>query len=508
MRLCVALCILLALSAAAMAASAPQSPRVGNVETLAWQGWSSNPSVIWYDDFNGPSSGLSRYLEYDTDGGDFAPVTTEALGGSGQSMRAVFQAGEVGAGGLKLVFGRNPMDYRGVAVRPAEDFRDLYWRVYVKHQDGWTGDPAKMSRATAFAASDWSQAMIAHVWGGSSTPLVIDPARGVNSSSQVVTHGYNDFANLSWLGYQSGTYPLFATAESGRWVSVEAHVKLNTPGQSDGLFTLTIDGKLDASRTGLNWVYAWQAYGLNAVFIENYWNAGSPVAQSRFFDDFVVSTAPIGLARSPLNPRVTKTIFHDPDSGDAQGAWQLQIASDLAGADVVWDSGVISGAGGSVIVSAATGAFSGSLAGHRALVADRLYALRVRQRDASGAWSAWAAWDTALQTGDPVAGDATGDGLVNGADLSVWQQNYDPLGLDAGNLFATGDWNFDGRIDGADLALWQQNYRPSLASSALPGDLAAIPEPGAAALLLGGLLALGARRAKNSARREEAATSS
>ena len=488
MRLGIALCILLALSAAAPAASAPLSPRVGNVETLAGQGWSSNPSVIWYDDFNGPASHLSQqYLEYDSDGGDFVPVTTEALGGAGKSMRAVFQAGEVEAGRLNLVFGRNPMDYRDVAVRPTEDFRDLYWRVYVKHEDGWTGDPAKMSRAISFAASDWSEAMIAHVWSGSATHLLIDPARGVNSSSQVVTHGYNDFANLSWLGNQSGTYPIFATAESGRWVCVEAHAKLNTPGQSDGLFTLTIDGRLDASRTGLNFVYSWQDYGLNAVFLENYWNSGSPVAQSRFFDDFVVSTSPIGLARSPLNPRVTKTVFHDPDAGDAQGAWQLQIASDAAGADVVWDSGVLSGAGDSVVVSAATGAFSGSLAGRRALEPDRLYALRVRQRDASGAWSAWSAWDTALQTGDPVAGDATGDGLVDGADLALWQAHYDPRAIDPGNLFAEGDWNLDGRIDGGDLALWQQNYRPFAAASGGAVPLDAVGEPATIFLFLAAL---------------------
>ena len=56
-------------------------------------------------------------------------------------------------------------------------------------------------------------------------------------------------------------------------------------------------------------------------------------------------------------------------------------------------------------------------------------------------------------------GDANGDGLVNGLDLAIWRQHYDPLGMNS-NAFAKGDWNFDSLIDGADLALWQQNYTP------------------------------------------------
>lgn len=78
-------------------------------------------------------------------------------------------------------------------------------------------------------------------------------------------------------------------------------------------------------------------------------------------------------------------------------------------------------------------------------------------------------------------GDGNADGLVDGADLGIWQQNYDPLGLNV-NTFAMGDWNFDGRVDGADLALWQQNYLPI--SSPLM-----TPEPASLMLLtMGGLV--------------------
>jgi len=73
-------------------------------------------------------------------------------------------------------------------------------------------------------------------------------------------------------------------------------------------------------------------------------------------------------------------------------------------------------------------------------------------------------------------GDATFEGLVDGADLALWQQHYDPLGAND-NTFAMGDFNSDGRIDGADLALWQANYDPvglgdGLSSSDVPGTAA------------------------------------
>jgi hypothetical protein len=385
-------------------AAAPSSPRISNVQLLADQGWAADPHTIWYDSFDTATTTSlnNRYLEYDSNGGDFVPITTQALGGTGQAMRTRFQTGEVVAGDLKAVFGRNPMDYRGKAVFPTKDFTDIYWRVYLKNQLGWTGNPAKLSRAISFAGSNWSEAMIGHVWGGSGNSLEIDPASGVNSASQVVTTKYNDFDHLSWLGQKSGTYNIFDTAESGKWSCVEAHVKLNTPGNSNGIFTLYVDGQIQATSTNLNWVKSWSAYGINAVFLENYWNSGSPQLQERYFDDFVISTSYIGLAKSPVNPIMTKTAFKDADAGDTQAAWHLQIASDLTGTDTVWDSGTIGGAGLSTVIDTAHGAFGGSLTGHTALDLGKAYAARARQEDSQGNWSEWSPWIMSIQTASTV----------------------------------------------------------------------------------------------------------
>ena len=98
-----------------------------------------------------------------------------------------------------------------------------------------------------------------------------------------------------------------------------------------------------------------------------------------------------------------------------------------------------------------------------------------------------------------VKGDATNDFKVDGGDLALWQQHYDPLGLNAdNNTFAMGDWNGDGKIDGGDLALWQQYYNPlgpptGVGALGLAGELnlnVEVPEPATMLILGTGVLGI------------------
>jgi len=248
---------------------------------------------IWCDDFE--QDRTARYFEYDTT--SFARAAGVGRNGSA-GMRVHFAAGQVSAGGLRLAFGKTPGAYFRAVDAGTANYRELYYRVYFKNQSGWIGGGGdKMMRAIVFSASDWSEAAIGHVWSGSSpiqNYLVVDPASGTDAAGTVQTVGYNDFAHLRWLGPVQSQTPVFDAAHVGQWYCVEAHMKLNTPGQSDGVLEVRINGNLEAQHTGLNFLGSYQTYGINAVFLENYWNAGSPQAQERYFDDFVVSTQPIG----------------------------------------------------------------------------------------------------------------------------------------------------------------------------------------------------------------------
>jgi hypothetical protein len=261
----------------------------------------THPEWIFCDDFEdtGALVRTGRYFEYDNNGGDFAPVAGVGLDGS-QGMRVRWQQAEVSAGSLKLGFGRNPNAYMNKGIRPTEDFREIYYRMYVRTQEGWQGrNPAKLSRATVFtSAADWRQAMIAHLWADSAAVLYMDPASCVDGSGNVVCTTYNDFSHLHWLGNRAGSTPLFDTAHDNTWFCVEAHVKLNDAGQSNGVQEFWINGNLEARGQGLNFVGTYNAYAINAVFFENYWNSGSVKLQERYFDNIVVSTQPIGPANT------------------------------------------------------------------------------------------------------------------------------------------------------------------------------------------------------------------
>ena len=139
--------------------------------------------------------------------------------------------------------------------------------------------------------------MIAHLWAGSSpnaSYLVIDPASGTDAGGHVRATGYNDFKNLRWLGSVRGTRSVFDDRSAGAWQCIEAHVRLNEGGHSDGAFESWIDGRPDAAKSGLNWVGRFSEYGINAIFLENYWNGGAPRAVERSLDDLVVSRTRIG----------------------------------------------------------------------------------------------------------------------------------------------------------------------------------------------------------------------
>ncbi|HSJ65283.1 MAG TPA: hypothetical protein VK922_15435 [Gemmatimonadaceae bacterium] len=250
---------------------------------------------IWCDDFE--EDRAASYFEIQRAGGRFTRDAGVGIGGS-SAMQARFAAGQAVAGSLHLAFGRTPDAYFKPVDEGTRDYREIYWRVWVRTDSAWTGGGGyKLSRGTVFADARWAQAMIAHVWAGEGARnqyLVLDPATGTDGGGVVRTRKYNDFERLRFIGSQRGRTAVFGRERIGRWQCIEAGVVLNDPGRANGRFVLWVDGVEDARRENLNWLGTYAAFGLNAVMLENYWNGGAPTAQSRYFDNFVVSTARIG----------------------------------------------------------------------------------------------------------------------------------------------------------------------------------------------------------------------
>lgn len=84
---------------------------------------------------------------------------------------------------------------------------------------------------------------------------------------------------------------------------------------------------------------------------------------------------------------------------------------------------------------------------------------------------AGAAGSVNLGGGTLIPGDFTGDGVVNGADLTRWRNNFGATGAPT---VAQGNADADGDVDGRDFLIWQRNVGNT--------SVAAIPEPTAALL--------------------------
>ena len=257
--------------------------------------------LIWCDSFEDadlpPSGNFSdNYFDFDGDNGDHDRTTAASFDGQ-YALRQRWQQSEVSAGAMFRTFGRSPVSSLS---HSSSDFREIYWRMYVLYPSGFQGFPDKHSRATVFASSGWAQAMIGHVWldGGARQALAIDPASGTDTAGNLQTTKWNDFPNLRWMGARTASTAL----TTGAWQCVEARIALNSPGASDGVFSLWIDDNLVADRNDLNWVGSYSDYGLNAVMISAYWNGGSPAAQERYIDSFVIATSRIGCGKRPRAP--------------------------------------------------------------------------------------------------------------------------------------------------------------------------------------------------------------
>jgi hypothetical protein len=175
----------------------------------------------------------------------------------------------------------------------------------------WEGNALKVTRATIFTGSNWSQAAIGHLWDDDAANgllgMGLDVATGVTNGI-VVTTKYNDFDHLRWLGKANGPTQVYTSSNRGRWFCVEVQMKLNTPGSADGVFTYWVNGNQEAQKKSIDWRGTYTGYGINAVMLENYVNDGVPHNQTRYFDNLVISTSRIGCQSStaPNPPEALK----------------------------------------------------------------------------------------------------------------------------------------------------------------------------------------------------------
>ena len=79
-------------------------------------------------------------------------------------------------------------------------------------------------------------------------------------------------------------------------------------------------------------------------------------------------------------------------------------------------------------------------------------------------------------------GDTNLDGKVDSEDLATFGLNWSPTGSD--KTWFDGDFDFNGNVDSADLAAFGLSWAPTGIDFPADSQIAAIPEPGTALMLL------------------------
>ena len=244
----------------------------------------SHPEWLWCDGYESGDSLSVNYQDVSANG--MSVVTGEAFEGT-HSLRQSYTQGQVDAGWICLVNNGGFPDH-------------VFMRWYHKFEAGFQGFPPKMARIRyRLRSGDWSSPYAVHCWLESDGVLALDVA--ATNSTQANSAG--------WLPIARTAFTFSDARNIGRWICFEMEVKLNTPGAADGLYRLWADDSLIAERTNVD-LRGSLIDKINELMLDCYWNGGSPKAQSRYYDNLVISTQKIGPmagARTRGNGRKTFT---------------------------------------------------------------------------------------------------------------------------------------------------------------------------------------------------------
>jgi hypothetical protein len=105
----------------------------------------------------------------------------------------------------------------------------------------------------------------------------------------------------------------------------------------------------------------------------------------RWYDDFVVSTNPIGPITAPVRPTIART-------GVECSEWQLELGTLGSHEEVLWASRSISGERTRITANVETGAFLGEAEKGKGLIPGQTCWCRIKIRTKPGEWSGWSDW--------------------------------------------------------------------------------------------------------------------
>lgn len=210
------------------------------------------------------------------------------------SLRISHIVGQYGSGMADIRFGAGPEG--DVVHQPKGEFREVWVRFFLRTHPDWPADRgiSEGVEVMSVVGSNRSIAVDAAIYSATTAEARLLPWSCVHDSQLLCSSGNSDWTgqDLRPLGEAYGPSPLYGDEQAGQWQCHEMHVRLDDPGQANGLVEFWAGGKLEASIGELEFVDGWTGAGLNNVRFGSFWN--DQVGLDHHVDDVIVSTAPIG----------------------------------------------------------------------------------------------------------------------------------------------------------------------------------------------------------------------
>ncbi len=210
------------------------------------------------------------------------------------SLRISHKVGQYGSGMADLRFGQGPAG--DVVAKPDASFREVWVRFYIRTHEDWPADKgiSEAVEVMSVVGEERSIAVDATVYSPAQAQAQAIAWSCVHDSEMRCSTGNKDWftKELRTLKSELGSSPLFGNERAGDWQCQEIHVRLDDPGQSNGMLEFWSDGVREVSIDGLEFVNAWTGAGLNNVRFASFWKEQAGL--DHHVDDVVISTAPIG----------------------------------------------------------------------------------------------------------------------------------------------------------------------------------------------------------------------
>ncbi|MEP3389231.1 MAG: T9SS type A sorting domain-containing protein, partial [Reichenbachiella sp.] len=258
----------------------------------------SGPGNIFNDDFNCPNWAANY---------DLTPPEDPSV--NGNDVTHMPTGGYNNTPGIRVKISAG--SHYGCDFRYRTDVSEAYAQYKVLYEPGFGGQGIGLEGSGGYwgKSPGWDGTRRSCGWGNC-VPTTSKPGWSARGSLDRVNGKVKNKAYLYYMDmtpgqdYGDSWYWEGPAMNTNQWYTIDQHIKVNTPGTSNGELRIWQDGTLVFQQTGINFTEVGGDFAKIEGFWFNYYYGGKPVADEDTYvrlDDFRLSTSPIGPSASGSN---------------------------------------------------------------------------------------------------------------------------------------------------------------------------------------------------------------